>query len=100
MITYSIIDKSQLEGAHRLDTEYYQPEYLEIVKNLDKLKAVPIKEVAVNPKRKFRPKIGDAFRYIEISEITLLSTNVIKVRLHRSREQLKAVLKNILSEGK
>lgn len=28
MITYSIIQKSQLEGAHRLDAEYYQPEYL------------------------------------------------------------------------
>ena len=29
MITYSIIKKSELEGAHRLDAEYYQPEYLE-----------------------------------------------------------------------
>jgi len=28
MITFSIIQKSQLEGAHRLDAEYYQPEYL------------------------------------------------------------------------
>lgn len=27
MITYSIIQKSQLEGAHRLDAEYYQQEY-------------------------------------------------------------------------
>lgn len=27
MIAYSIIQKSQLEGAHRLDPEYYQPEY-------------------------------------------------------------------------
>jgi type I restriction enzyme S subunit len=27
MITYSIIKKSQLEGAFRLDAEYYQPEY-------------------------------------------------------------------------
>src|SRR3989338_8385493 len=27
MITYSIIQKSQLEGAKRLDAEYYQPEY-------------------------------------------------------------------------
>lgn len=29
MINYSIIQKSQLEGALRLDAEYYQPEYLE-----------------------------------------------------------------------
>lgn len=34
MISCSIIQKSQLEGAHRLDAEYYQPEYLEISKKL------------------------------------------------------------------
>lgn len=28
-VAHSIIQKSQLEGAHRLDAEYYQPEYLE-----------------------------------------------------------------------
>jgi type I restriction enzyme S subunit len=27
MITYSVIQKSQLERGHRLDAEYYQPEY-------------------------------------------------------------------------
>ncbi|MCL4353216.1 hypothetical protein M1615_01935, partial [Patescibacteria group bacterium] len=26
-MTFSIIKKSQLEGANRLDAEYYQPEY-------------------------------------------------------------------------
>ncbi|MDO8676500.1 MAG: restriction endonuclease subunit S [Candidatus Azambacteria bacterium] len=30
MITYSIIQKLQLEGARRLDAEYYQPEYLDL----------------------------------------------------------------------
>ena len=29
MAVYSIIQKSQLEGAKRLDAEYYQPEYLD-----------------------------------------------------------------------
>jgi len=36
MVTYSIIRKSQLEGAHRVDAEYYQSEYLEnekVIKN-------------------------------------------------------------------
>lgn len=28
---YSIIQKSQLEGAYRLDAEYYQPEFLQVV---------------------------------------------------------------------
>ena len=34
-MTYSIIKKSQLEGALRLDAEYYQPEYLDLEKKLD-----------------------------------------------------------------
>lgn len=38
-MSYSVIQKSQLEGAHRLDAEYYQPEYLEIRK---KLQSAPI----------------------------------------------------------
>lgn len=36
MTTYSIIQKSQLEGAMRLDAEYYQPEYLELEQELRK----------------------------------------------------------------
>ena len=39
MAVYSIIKKSELEGAIRLDAEYYQPEYL-LIKN--KLKNCPI----------------------------------------------------------
>jgi len=33
-MVYSIIQKLQLEGTLRLDAEYYQPEYLEIRKNI------------------------------------------------------------------
>ena len=42
MITYSIIQKSQLEGAHRIDAEYYQPEYFI---DFSKGKWLPIKSV-------------------------------------------------------
>jgi len=34
---YSIIQKSQLEGALRLDAEYYQPEYLDVIEKIKKL---------------------------------------------------------------
>jgi len=37
MAVFSIIQKSQLEGAKRLDAEYYQPEYLEIAKRLQSI---------------------------------------------------------------
>ncbi len=38
MVVFSIIQKSQLEGAKRLDAEYYQPEYLGVA---EKLKNAP-----------------------------------------------------------
>lgn len=71
MITYSIIQKSQLEGALRIDAEYYQQEYFEYIKTLDNLGAKPIKDVAVNIKRNFIPNDEEDFQYIEISEIDL-----------------------------
>jgi restriction endonuclease S subunit len=37
MAVFSIIQKSQLEGAHRLDAEYYQPEYLTYVNKIKEL---------------------------------------------------------------
>lgn len=37
-MTYSIIQKSRLEGAKRLDAEYYQPEYLNIDSKIKKFK--------------------------------------------------------------
>jgi len=39
MTNYSIVQKSQLEGALRLDAEYYQPEYLNTISNLKNQKA-------------------------------------------------------------
>src|SRR3989344_210702 len=36
MITYSIIKKSQLEGALRMDAEYYQPEFLKLRNIIEK----------------------------------------------------------------
>jgi len=38
-MTYSIIQKSQLEGGLRLDAEYYQPEYLDIISKLKSQKS-------------------------------------------------------------
>lgn len=38
-MNYSIIDKSQLEGALRLDAEYYQPEYLSLISKIKSKKS-------------------------------------------------------------
>lgn len=44
MITFSTIQKSQLEGAHRLDAEYYQPEYLDLVSKIKSQKSKLLKD--------------------------------------------------------
>jgi len=44
MITYSIIQKSQLEGALRLDAEYYQPEYLNLISKIKGQKSKLLKD--------------------------------------------------------
>jgi restriction endonuclease S subunit len=46
MPTYSIIKKSQLEGALRLDAEYYQPEYLGIEEKLQTFPHTSLKHYA------------------------------------------------------
>jgi RNA polymerase sigma factor (sigma-70 family) len=88
------IDESQFANASDVSGEVYD----------QKFKAQQIKAAfdKLNPENRIIVSLYylESFSIDEISEITLLSTNVIKVRLHRSREQLKAVLKNILSEGK
>jgi restriction endonuclease S subunit len=45
-MTYSIILRSQLEGAKRLDAEYYQPEFLDVTKKLKSIKTKTIGEVS------------------------------------------------------
>ncbi len=46
-MSYSIIQKSQLEGAQRLDAEYYQPEYLELAKEIRNQKSENLQDVAI-----------------------------------------------------
>lgn len=46
MNNFSIIQKSQLEGAARIDAEYYQPEYLEFAKRLINVGEIPLGNVA------------------------------------------------------
>ena len=44
-MVFSIIKKSQLEGAHRLDAEYYQPEYLYSIETISKHKTARFKDI-------------------------------------------------------
>ena len=46
MSVNSIILKSQLESIHRIDAEYYQPEYLQVEKKLNSIKTHIIDDIA------------------------------------------------------
>jgi restriction endonuclease S subunit len=76
MITCSIIKKTQLEGAHRLDAEYYQPEYLDIVKKLKGFQNIYIGQISkvvygTTPTGGFFEKKGVSF--IRSQNFSLLS---------------------------
>ena len=46
MQNFSIIQKSQLENAKRMDAEYYQPEYLEVEKKINSIKTKTIADIS------------------------------------------------------
>jgi len=46
MIAYSIIKKSQLKDLHRIDADYYQPEYLKVEQTLNSIKTARIHELS------------------------------------------------------
>lgn len=79
MITFSIIQKSQLEGAKRLDAEYYQPEYLQIrnlVSRID-LNAKPLaslisRQVVTGSTPKIREPKGDG------TDIYFIKTDTVR----------------------
>lgn len=69
MAVWSTVKLSQLEGQRRIDAEYYQPKYSATLEALHALNAVPLEKVAKPVKRKFEPKAGQSFSYIEISGV-------------------------------
>jgi restriction endonuclease S subunit len=71
MAVFSVVKLSELEGAKRIDAEYYKREYLELLFRLRKVGCVRVKDVAFPIRRKFKPKKGEYFDYIEISEVDL-----------------------------
>jgi type I restriction enzyme S subunit/type I restriction enzyme M protein len=72
---YSIIKKSEIEGSHRIDAEYYKPFYLDLVYRLKNIGAKPLKEIGELKREPFKPsnKSEEYFQYIEISEINLVT---------------------------
>jgi type I restriction enzyme S subunit len=71
MAVFNIVNLSELEGKKRIDAEYYKPDYIRLLFRLKEVGCVPVKDVAFPVRRKFKPKKGEYFDYIEISEVDL-----------------------------
>jgi len=59
MITYSIIQKSQLEGALRLDAEYYGPYYFYLEEKIKKKRWDYLKNLIIFNRRGIQPKYSE-----------------------------------------
>ncbi|MFA5780122.1 MAG: restriction endonuclease subunit S [Elusimicrobiota bacterium] len=121
MINYSIIQKSQLESAKRLDAEYYQPEYLandKIIKNYKNsfkflgnvLKRKNAITGGATPLGADYPKEGISFlrvqnvmqNYLDLSDVVYISEKIHNGLLKRSQIKSGDVLLTItgVSYGK
>src|SRR3989344_2237063 len=90
MPSYSIVQKSQLEGAKRLDAEYYQPEYLQIrdlvsKRNLNakSLAGLISRQVVTGSTPKIREPKGDDTDIYFIKKDTVRDGQVVFVEVYR-----------------
>ena len=67
-----ISNYKNLEGCKRIDPEYYQEKYFNIINKLRKKNSVPLSKLVVQRKEKFK-KETEIFNYIEISDIDTLT---------------------------
>ncbi len=103
MAVFSIIKLSELEGAKRMDAEYYKPEYLEVKQKLYQTRFVYFKSLVkeiIHPKE-IRREYEDEKR----DYLFLLAQNVRPLMLdlsekkYISEEKAKLMPKNLLEEG-
>ncbi len=75
-LSVSVIRVSELEGHRRIDAEYYQPKYFQIMQSLANAKAQPLRQMAKPAKRRYTPIPGLSFNYIEISEVDVATGRI------------------------
>ena len=84
MAIINIIQKNNLEGANRLDAEYYQPYYFEILSSFHRISNCNLGQIANIAKRNFLKDV-EIFEYIEIANVDL-SLGLYDSQLIRSED--------------
>src|SRR3989344_1370659 len=85
MITYSIIKKSQLEGALRMDAEYYQPEFLKL-RNIIEKNSLSFEDIIVefgSGKNLNQTANNNYIKFIRTKNVqnSTFSDNVIRIKI-------------------
>jgi len=103
MAVFSIIKLSELEGAKRIDAEYYKPEYLKVKQKLLQTKFVYFRDLV---KEIIHPKeIKREYEEEKQDYLFLLAQNVrplmldLSERKYISEEKAKQMPKNLLEKG-
>lgn len=112
MAVWSVIQKSQLEGAIRLDSEYYQPEYLTLMDSLKKNPTVQLNSIAFvtdgihasidyDNKSNIRCLSAQYLQdnYFDLSANTFISENQHKMNLRTSLKAGDVILSSVGTIG-
>jgi len=103
MAVFSVIKLSELEGAKRIDAEYYKPEYLELKQLLFKTNFVRFKSLVkeiIHPeeiKRKYEEEKQD-YLFLLAQNVKPLMLDLSE-RKYISEEKAKQMPKNLLEKG-
>jgi len=64
-----IVDYSELEKANRMDADYYQPKYEDLIEKLKAKKTMFLPEIIEDVPAKFIPKPDENYHYVELANI-------------------------------
>ncbi|MBU1084860.1 restriction endonuclease subunit S, partial [Patescibacteria group bacterium] len=64
-----VVNYSDIKKANRIDADYFQPKYADLIKNLKKGKTKFLPRIIENTPAIFNPKPDDSYKYVELSNI-------------------------------
>jgi len=75
---FSVVNLSEVQSANRIDAEYFQPKFAQLINKLTEIKSEPLSNVLESVPAKFNPlsQPEKEFTYIELSNIDLSSGTI------------------------
>lgn len=80
-VSVNVISRKNLEGLLRIDAEYYQQKYFDILKKLQKNDFYILQDIASNETTKRNHTVFNSFNYLEVSSINIKNGQYIFERV-------------------